>query len=114
MNLDNIVEKLVKDFKYSLYQLTVLKILINEGPLHGYAIKKRIEEISSGRLRPSESTIYDILKRLERMGLIESYWCANPLGGPLRKCYRAKEHAREVLEETLKELSLILEVLLRE
>jgi len=103
--------KILNEIRRSLYTVTILRIIVEEGPIHGYGIRKRIEELSGGLLKPSESTVYETLKRLEKMGLIESYWCESPIGGPMRKYYRAKEAAREVLNNVLSELERLLSVL---
>ena len=47
----------------------VLAALI-DGPLHGYAILKRVEELSGGRTRMSTGTLYGALERLSAEGLL--------------------------------------------
>ncbi|MFI6904064.1 PadR family transcriptional regulator [Nonomuraea sp. NPDC050394] len=47
----------------------VLTALLN-GPLHGHAISKLIQELSNGRVRPSVGTLYGILERLHERGVI--------------------------------------------
>jgi DNA-binding PadR family transcriptional regulator len=42
-----------------------------DGPLHGYAIIKRVEELSDGRVRLAAGTLYAALDRLTAEGLIE-------------------------------------------
>lgn len=42
-----------------------------DGPLHGYAIIKRAEELSSGRIRLATGTLYTALDRLTAEGLVE-------------------------------------------
>jgi PadR family transcriptional regulator PadR len=43
-----------------------------DGPLHGYAIIKRAEELSGGRVRPAAGTLYAALDRLAGEGLVET------------------------------------------
>jgi DNA-binding PadR family transcriptional regulator len=43
-----------------------------DGPLHGYAIIKRAEELSEGRVRPAAGTLYAALDRLASEGLAET------------------------------------------
>jgi len=86
--------------------------LWREGLSHGYGIRKLVEEMSKGVAKPSESTVYDTLKRLERMGLIESFWGESPLGGPMRKYYRATPLGKEVLSRLLEQLKPILSAIL--
>jgi transcriptional regulator len=54
--------------------LMVLKTLSTLGPLHGYGIARRIEQISGDRLQLNQGTIYPALLGLEQMGWISSKW----------------------------------------
>lgn len=53
--------------------LLILKA-ISLGPLHGYAVLLRIQQISRDRLRIQQGSLYPALYRLEHQGLIESEW----------------------------------------
>jgi transcriptional regulator len=57
--------------------LMVLKTLDALGPLHGYGIARRIEQISDSVLRLNEGTVYTALLRLQQKGWIESEWGAS-------------------------------------
>jgi transcriptional regulator len=52
----------------------VLKTLQTMGPLHGYGLARRIEQMARGVLALNQGTIYPALLRLEQQGLIESRW----------------------------------------
>jgi transcriptional regulator len=54
--------------------LMVLKTLETMGPLHGYGIGRRIEQISGGRLELNYGTLYPALLKLEQEGNIRSEW----------------------------------------
>jgi transcriptional regulator len=54
--------------------LMVLQTLDSLGPLHGYAIAGRFEQVSSGALRLNMGTLYPALMRLEQRGLIRATW----------------------------------------
>ena len=54
--------------------LMVLKTLEAMGPLHGYGIARRIEQISENLLQLNQGTIYPALLHLEQMGWIKSEW----------------------------------------
>jgi PadR family transcriptional regulator, regulatory protein PadR len=54
--------------------LLVLKILARRGPLHGYGITVRIQEISEDVLRVEEGSLYPALHRLEEAGCIKAKW----------------------------------------
>ena len=54
--------------------LMVLKTLASMGPLHGYGIARRIEQISGDQLVVQYGTLYPALLRLEQEGYIASEW----------------------------------------
>jgi transcriptional regulator len=57
--------------------LMVLKTLDAMGPLHGYGIARRIEQLSEELLRLNEGTVYAALLRLLENGWIASEWGAS-------------------------------------
>jgi PadR family transcriptional regulator PadR len=59
---------------YGTLDLMVLKTLDTLGPLHGYGIARRIEQVSQGSLELNQGTIYPALLRLEQRGWIKSGW----------------------------------------
>lgn len=54
--------------------LMVLKTLDVLGPLHGYGIARRIEQISDELLAVNQGTLYPVLLRLEQEGAVTSDW----------------------------------------
>lgn len=54
--------------------LMVLRTLASIGPLHGYGIGRRIEEVSRNRLSLNYGTIYPALLKLEQQGFLQSEW----------------------------------------
>ena len=54
--------------------LMVLQTLLTLGPLHGYAIASRLEQVSTGALRLNMGTLYPALMRLEQRGLVRARW----------------------------------------
>jgi len=54
--------------------LMVLKTLDLLGPLHGYGIARRIEQISGNLLAVNQGTLYPVLLKLEQEGAIASDW----------------------------------------
>jgi len=59
---------------YGTLDLMVLKTLETMGPLHGYGLARRIEQMARGILSLNQGTIYPALLRLEQQGLIRSNW----------------------------------------
>ena len=54
--------------------LMVLKTLDSLGPLHGYGIAQRIQQVSEDLLKLNQGTLYPALLRLEQRGWITSKW----------------------------------------
>jgi transcriptional regulator len=54
--------------------LMVLQTVATLGPLHGYAIAARLEQVSKAALRLNMGTLYPGLMRLEQRGLLRATW----------------------------------------
>jgi transcriptional regulator len=54
--------------------LMVLQTVNTLGPLHGYAIASRLEQVSGGALRLNMGTLYPAIMRLEQRGLLRGAW----------------------------------------
>jgi PadR family transcriptional regulator len=54
--------------------LMVLQTLESLGPLHGYAIAARLDQVSGGALQLNMGTLYPALMRLEQRGLLRGNW----------------------------------------
>jgi PadR family transcriptional regulator len=68
------------DVLYGSLDLMVLKTLEALGPLHGYRIARRIEQISGNQLALNQGTLYPALIKLEQLGWIASKWGASESG----------------------------------
>ena len=64
--------------------------IVAEADTYGYAILKRVGELSGGRLQWTDGMLYPVLHRLERQGHIEGWWGASE-SGRRRKYYRITE-----------------------
>ena len=62
------------DLLQGTLDLMVLRTLEALGPLHGFGIARRIEQISDDALQLNQGTIYPALTRLEQRGWITSKW----------------------------------------
>jgi PadR family transcriptional regulator PadR len=71
-----------------------LLALMEEGPTYGYEMTKRLR--ARGLSIVGEGSIYPLLGRLEREGLVETYRAASD-GGPPRKYYRPSRKGRRAL-----------------
>ncbi|MFA4718908.1 PadR family transcriptional regulator [Pyrococcus kukulkanii] len=103
------IEKLRKELRAGLYSYLVLLILEREGELHGYGIRKKLEELTNGRLVPSEGTLYDLLKSLKKYKLIEDRLVL--VGKKPRRYYKLTTQGKEVLEELKEEVREIIKIL---
>jgi PadR family transcriptional regulator len=69
---------MVKDSKHEVLpgtlNLLILKTLDTLGPLHGYGIARRIEQVSGDILELNQGTIYPALLKLEQMRWIRTKW----------------------------------------
>jgi DNA-binding PadR family transcriptional regulator len=75
----------------------VLSIL-SEGDSYGYAILKRVRELSGGLMEWTDGMLYPVLHRLERLGLVEAQWEVAE-SGRRRKYYRITAQGRAQLAE---------------
>jgi PadR family transcriptional regulator, regulatory protein PadR len=66
-----------RDVLQGTLALMVLKTLDVLGPLHGYAIARRIEQISGDVLSVNQGTLYPVLLKLEQEGSVASEWGAS-------------------------------------
>jgi len=70
--------------------------ILTEGQSYGYAIIKRVGEVSGGELSWTDGMVYPLLHRLERKGLIEAVWGQSETGRR-RKYYRLTQAGAEDL-----------------
>jgi len=68
------VEQSKSEVLQGTLDLMILKALEALGPLHGYGIARRLEQISNEMLRLNEGTVYTALLRLQQQGWISSEW----------------------------------------
>jgi len=78
--------------------LMVLKTLESMGPLHGYGIARRIEQVSDNSLILNQGTIYPALLRLEQRGWISSEWGTSE-ANRRAKFYSLSRLGRKQIEE---------------
>ncbi|MFC6080575.1 helix-turn-helix transcriptional regulator [Sphaerisporangium aureirubrum] len=72
----------------------LLSVLENE-PLHGYAIIEALQQRSGGALTVPTGTVYPALRRLERVGHLTSEWAT--VAGRKRRTYRLTRSGRTAL-----------------
>ena len=75
----------------------VLAILA-EGESYGYAILKRVRELSDGELEWTDGMLYPLLHRLHRLGYVTTEWRVPP-GGRRRRYYAITDEGHSALAE---------------
>lgn len=88
------MENKIKQLRKGIFELAILQILRNE-EYYGYSLIKTITDNCSFEI--NEGTIYPILSRIARDGLIESQWVESSKGPP-RKYYNITQKGQEILE----------------
>lgn len=87
----------------------VLAILATEDS-YGYAILKRVRELSGGRMEWTDGMLYPVLHRLERLGYIEATWGVSE-SGRRRKYYGITSTGRTQLVEERRQWQAVDETL---
>ena len=80
--------------------LMVLKTLESMGPLHGYGIARRIEQVSGDSIVLNQGTIYPALLRLEQRGWIKSEWGTSETNRRARFYSLSRIGRKKIAEET--------------
>jgi PadR family transcriptional regulator PadR len=80
--------------------LMVLKTLDALGPLHGYGVARRLEQLSEETLRLNEGTVYASLLRLAQKGWIHSEWGASDNNRKAKYYSISKSGRKQLARET--------------
>lgn len=87
------------DLLQGTLDLLILKTLAL-GPMHGWGISQRIQQISDDVLRVNQGSLYPALQRLETAGWLESEWGSTESHRQARFYRLTKAGQRQLLEET--------------
>lgn len=71
--------------------------VVEDEPLHGYAVIEALADRSAGELALSTGTVYPALRRLEAAGLLRSRW--STVGGRRRRTYRLTAAGERALQD---------------
>jgi PadR family transcriptional regulator PadR len=88
----------------------IVLAILDEGDSYGYAILKRVREVSEGRMAWTDGMLYPVLHRLERLGHVEARWEVAP-SGRRRKYYRITPAGRAQLAEERRQWQAVAETL---
>ena len=86
------------DVLYGTLGLMIIKTLAALGPLHGYGIARRIEQISGNQLALNQGTLYPALLKLEQMEWISARWGTSESGRRV-KIYALTRVGRKQLQK---------------
>jgi PadR family transcriptional regulator, regulatory protein PadR len=84
--------------------------ILAEGESYGYAILKRVTELSGGRMQWTDGMLYPLLHRLERLGLVVATWGTSE-AGRRRKHYALTPAGHEALAERRQQWAVVADVL---
>ena len=88
------------DLLQGTLDLLILRTL-SLGPMHGWGISQRIQQVSEDVLQVNQGSLYPALHRLEEAGWIDSEWGRSPDHNRQAKFYRlTKTGERRLAEET--------------
>ena len=85
---------------------TLVLAILAEGESYGYAIIKRVGELSHGQVQWTDGMLYPVLHRLERNGLVAAKWGSSE-SGRRRKYYRLTKEGRAQLEAERKRWQVV-------
>ena len=100
------------DIQQGTLALMVLKTLDVLGPLHGYGIARRVEQISGDQLALNQGTLYPLLLRLEQEGAIASE-CGPSENNRRARFYRLTRAGRKQLQSELRDWQQTAEIIAR-
>lgn len=76
----------------------IVLALLEDRARHGYELAKRIESVSAGKLQFQVASLYPMLYRLERKGLVQGRW-VEKAGERRRRFYRLTRQGRKALRD---------------
>jgi len=87
----------------------VLKLLKEEGPMHGYALTQKVEEITRGKIKLTYGALYPILHKLESEKILGT--ASEIRNNRIRVYYALTPKGHSVVTEKIKELTEFIESL---
>ena len=88
-----------REVLYGTLGLMILKTLEALGPLHGYRIARRVEQISGDQLALNQGTLYPAIVKLEHNGWVASEWGESESGRRVKIYKLTKNGRRQVQAE---------------
>ena len=101
-HVEDVVEHMLQEWKRSMLTFWTLGLLIDR-PRYGLELKNEIEHSTQGALTVRPSTIYQMMARLEKRGLVNKYQEKTTVGPP-RTYYQLTPAGRQVLRRYINEV----------
>jgi transcriptional regulator len=87
-----------KDVLLGTLDLLILRV-VSVGPIHGYGIARRIEQISNDVLSVQQGSLYPALHRLEKKSFVQSDWQTGETKKPIKMYELTKDGVKQLKEE---------------
>ncbi len=100
----DVVEQMLGEWKRGMLTFWALGLVLVR-PMYGLEIKKEIETSTQGKMKLGASTIYQLLRRLEKRGLVASRWQSTTQGPP-RAYYEATQSGKAVVQRYVADMFL--------
>ncbi|MGY0537350.1 PadR family transcriptional regulator [Nocardioides sp. YJ-D4] len=84
--------------------------ILAEGESYGYAIGKRVAELSGGRMEWTDGMLYPLLHRLERLGYVDASWGRSE-SGRRRKHYAITDTGHQALADRQRQWQVVADTL---
>lgn len=100
-------ERRITQLRKGILELAVMGVLYQGRPHYGYSLVRALSR--SGSIPLKEGTIYPILARLDREGLVRSEWVESDQGPP-RKYYQLTSSGQQLFKELSQELEILVDL----
>ena len=97
-----VIDRMLSEWKRGMLTYWVLGQLTIQ-PNYGLELKNKLEQQTQGKMTVRASSIYQLLRRLEKRGLVESHW-EQTTHGPPRAYYETTDAGSEVVHRYLEEV----------
>jgi DNA-binding PadR family transcriptional regulator len=90
--------------------MPIILTILSRNESYGYEIIQNVKEISNGKIKYGDGTLYPVLHKLEKKGLIESYWKIGATNRK-RKYYRISKKGKKELSQEKENWTAINEII---
>jgi DNA-binding PadR family transcriptional regulator len=102
-------KKFSKSLTGAVSETLILTLLIDK-PYYGYELKKKLFEVSGGKIVREAGSMYPLLNKMEKKGWVKSDWDVETADRP-RRIYNIQAEGKKELETQKEEWNLMVEIL---